>query len=304
MCMRCFTAALAVILMMATGCSRAVRVPPDAIEDARLGARVKTTLVNDDVLGPRILEVRVTRGVVTLSGLVGSTAEADRAIELVRAIPGVTEVRSQLVVAEAAELQAMAATSEPVPRPVHAPEQHSGPSSNRRLAVGAAFGMQRPTDDRLDNNITVGPMVRLGVGRGFGVGVGFSWFRTDLSSADDETLGRVTLRPVMGGVNYTLNDRTRWALGLSMVAGVSFNKFDFEASTVRDGLALAVDNSFAMRPGASLWYDIDSRTAFNVFVGYMFTRPGMTFLEGGQFVRRSVRADAAMFSVGLAWKLF
>jgi len=297
-------AALAVIVVMATGCSRAPHLDPDAIEDARLGVRVKTALVNDAELGPRVVEVRVDRGVVTLSGLVGSTAEADRAIELVRAIPGVVDVRSQLAVGQSSELRAMAPDVEPVPRPAPVPTPRLGAALNRRLAVGAALGAQRPTDDLLDTNVTVGPMVRLGVGRGLGFAIGFSWFSTDLSSANAETLGRITLRPVMGGVNYTLNDQTRWALSLSMVAGLAFNSFAFEESAARDGLALAADNSFAMRPGASLWYDINSRTAFNVFAGYLITRPGLTFLEGGQFVRRSVRADAAVRSVGMAWKLF
>ena len=298
-------AALAIIVVMATGCSRATKLDPEAIEDARLGVRVKTALVNDAELGTRVVEVRVNRGVVTLSGLVGSAAEAERAVELARAIPGVVDVRSQLVVAQASELRAMAADDEPVPRPSPVPTQRVGASLNRRLAIGGAIGSQRPTNGLLDKNATLGPMVRLGVGRGLGLGIGFSWFKTDLSSADTaETLGRITIRPVMAGVNYTLNDQTRWALSLSMVAGLAFNSFAFEESTVRDGLALAVDNSFAMRPGASRWYDINSRAAFNVFGGYVITRPGMTFLEGGQFVRRSVRADAAVLSVGLAWKLF
>lgn len=297
-------AALAVIVVMATGCSRATKLDPGAIEDARLGVRVKTALVNDAELGPRVVEVRVNRGVVTLSGLVGSMAEAERAVDLARATPGVVEVRSQLAVGPAPEQRALPVDDEPVPRPAPVPRPRVGAALNRRLAVGAAIGAQRPSDDLLGENVNVTPMVRLGVGRGLGFSVGFSWFGTDLSSGNAETLGRLTLRPVMGGVSYTLNDQTRWALSLSMVAGLAFNSFEFEESTARDGLALAVDNSFALRPGASLWYDINSRTAFNVFVGYLITRPGMTFLEGGQFVRRSLRADAALVSVGLAWKLF
>lgn len=307
--MRCFAAAAAVAValtvMTATGCSRAIPVQPEAIEDARLVVRVKTALVNDAELGPRLIEVRVARGVVTLNGLVGSTAEADRAVTLVRGIPGVLEVRSQLVVGQPSALQARAEREIGAPPPVRRIEQELSASRNRLVAVGASLGSQQPTNGRLDSNATFGPMVRLGMGRGLGLGIGFSWFRTDITSEDaSETLGRITVRPLMAGVNYTLNDQARWALTLSMVAGLAINSFAIQESTVRDDLALGVDNSFAMRPGVSLWYDINSRTAFNVFSGYVITRPGMTFLEEGQFVRRSVRADAAVFSVGLAWKLF
>lgn len=298
-------AALALVVLVSTGCSRATKLDPAAIDDARLGVRVKTALVNDAALGTRIVEVRVDRGVVTLSGLVGSTSEAERAIELASAIPGVVDVRSQLVVAQGSELRAPVADDAPVPRPSPVPRQRQSASLNRRLAIGAAIGTQRPTNDRLDTNANITPMVRLGVGRGLGLGMGFSWFQTDISSPDtSQTLGRITVRPVMAGVNYTLNDQTRWALSLSLVAGLAFNGFTFEESTARDGIALDVDNSFAMRPGASLWYDINSRAALNVFAGYLITRPGMTFLERGQFVRRSVRADATLLTVGLAWKLF
>ena len=298
-------AALALVVLVSTGCSRATKLDPAAIDDARLGVRVKTALVNDAALGTRIVEVRVDRGVVTLSGLVGSTSEAERAIELASAIPGVVDVRSQLVVTQGSELRAPVADDAPVPRPSPVPRQRQSASLNRRLAIGAAIGTQRPTNDRLDTNANITPMVRLGVGRGLGLGMGFSWFQTDISSPDtSQTLGRITVRPVMAGVNYTLNDQTRWALSLSLVAGLAFNSFTFEESTARDGIALDVDNSFAMRPGASLWYDINSRAALNVFAGYLITRPGMTFLERGQFVRRSVRADATLLTVGLAWKLF
>lgn len=307
--MRCFAAAaavaIAIIVTMTAGCSRAIPVQPEAIEDARLVVRVKTALVNDAELGPRLIEVRVARGVVTLTGMVGSTAEADRAVTLTRGVPGVVEVRSQLAVGQPSELRAREERDVTEPPPVRRVEPESSATRNRRVAVGASIGSQQPTNGRLDANTTFGPMVRFGVGRGLGVGIGFSWFRTNIASADtSETLGRITVRPVMAGVNYTLNDQTRWALSLSMVAGLAFNSFAIQESTVRDGLALGVDNSFAMRPGVSLWYDINSRMAFNAFTGYLITRPGMTFLEDGQFVRRAVRADATVFSVGLAWKLF
>lgn len=303
--MRTFAAVVAVIVMMTAGCTRVVQIEPAALEDARLGVRVKTALVNDAQLGPRVIEVRVTDGVVTLSGLVGSTDEADRAISLAQRVPGVSKVRSQLMVATASELQTIDEDSSPVARQVPVNVATPGSARNRRIAVGASIGRQHPTNERLDSNMTLGPMVRIGVGRGLGFGLGFSWFRTDLSSADTaDTLGRITIRPVMAGLNYTLNDQTRWALSLSMVAGLAFNSFTFQESTVRDGLALDVANSFAMRPGVSLWYDINSRVAFNAFGGYVVTRPRTTFLEDGQFVRRAVRADAAVLSVGLAYKLF
>ncbi len=300
--MRSFTVAVAIAVMMAAGCTRAVQVQPAAIEDARLGARVKTALVNDAELGPRIIEVRVNGGIVTLSGLVGSAEEAERAISLARRVAGASEVRSQLVVSRSSALREAAEGAAPAPRPRTVPE--SSATRNRRVAVGASLASVHPSNSRLGSSMRVGPMARLGVGRGLAIDLGFSWFSSDLSAETAETLGRLTVRPMMAGLSYTLNDQAHWALSVSMVAGLALNNFTLQESTVRDGLALDVDNSFAMRPGVSLWYDINSRAAVNVFSGYVITRPGMTFLENGQFTRRSVRADAAVLSVGLAYKLF
>jgi len=300
--MRSFTAAVAIVVMMATGCTRAVQVQPAVIEEARLGARVKTALVNDAELGPRIIEVRVNGGIVTLSGLVGSAAEAERAISLARGVAGVSEVRSQLVVGRSSALREAAEGDAPAPLPRTVPE--SSATRNRRVAVGASLASLHPSNSRLGSSMRVGPMARLGVGRGLAIDLGLNWFSSDLSAETAETLGRLTIRPMMAGLSYTLNDQTHWALSLSMVAGLALNNFTLQESTIRDGLALDVDNSFAMRPGVSLWYDINSRAAVNVFSGYVITRPGMTFLENGQFTRRSVRADAAVLSVGLAYKLF
>jgi hyperosmotically inducible periplasmic protein len=129
-------AAVIVLVVVAAGCQgRPVQVQPQAVEDAQLGVRVKTALVNDPQLGPRVIEVRVSRGLVILSGMVASDEEAAHAIELTRAVPGVTDVRSQLVVREIAELLAPADV-EPSDRPMRVDDEIARASRRRLLAVG------------------------------------------------------------------------------------------------------------------------------------------------------------------------
>lgn len=296
---------LGLISMMASGCQRPVQIQPEVIEDAQLVARVKTMLVNDAQLGTRIIEVRVTQRVVTLSGRVGSAAEVERAVSLARNVAGVTAVRSQLVVRDLSELAT--ASDEPglaVPAE-HGTDDEPSASRRRLLAVGASLNTRDPTSDRLASSLTFGPLVRLGSGRGLGLTLGFSWFRSDLAAESAAgTLGRITVRPVMGGASYTFTDQARWALSASVVGGVAFNSFTFDEVVARDVLALEVDNSLVMRPGVSLWVDLSSRAALNVFTGYIITRPEVTFLASGQLTKRPVRADAAVVSVGLAYKLF
>jgi hyperosmotically inducible protein len=298
-------------IVVATACGgggRPVQVQPQAVEDAQVGVRVKTALVNDPQLGPRVIEVRVSRGLVILSGQVNSADEAARAIDLARAVPGVTDVRSQLVVRDVSAVEPRV-LDQPRGPPGRLDDEIASASRRRLLAVGASFNSRQASDDRLDAGFRLGPLVRLGGGRGLGLTFGFSWFRADLSAGpgpgEAMEAGRVTIRPLMAGAQYTFTDRARWSLGASLVGGLALNSFAIEPSSPPlHQIALDVDNSLALRPGVSLWLDLNSRVAVNFFSGYVFTRPQMTFLENGAFVKRQMRADTAVFDVGVVYKLF
>ena len=298
-------AALVVVAAIATGCHRPIQVEPQVIDDAQLGARVKTALVNDAQLGARIIEVRVTRGVVTLSGFVGSIAESTRAVEIARTVLGVAEVRSLLVIRDPIELGAAADALDVVEAAPPTGVAERNASRRRLFAIGASFNAPHPSDSTLDSGPTVGPLVRLGTGRGLGLAFGFSWFKADLfQGPSPDSQGRITIRPLMAGASYTATDAARWAMSLSLVGGMAVNSITLEESAFRDGVAVEIDNSLAVRPGASLWLDLNSRAAFNVFTGYVITRPVVTFLESGQFTRRALRADTAVFGIGLVYKVF
>lgn len=294
---------LVVLVAAAAGaCARAAPVPAQAIEDAQLGVRVKTALVNDPHLGPRVIEVRVSGGIASLAGLVASEAERARALEIARAVPGIVDVESRLVIGEPPPPPQHDEAALPRPRDRMA---ESSASERRLLAVGLAVGGRRPAEAALSSTTVVTPMARIGRPRGFFPDVGFTWYQTRLSPADmDGGLGRITVRPVMGGIGYTLTDDVHWAMTFSVVGGVAFNGVRIDHPRPGDGQVVDIDNSPAVRPGASLWYDVNDRIALNVFGGYVITRPRTTFLEGGAFTRRAIRADAAVFSVGMAWKLF
>lgn len=309
---------LFVVTVMSVGCARTTPVSPQALEDAQLGVRVKTALVNDPQLGPRVIEVRVMQGVASLAGLVASEDEVTRALELTRAVPGIIDVQSRLVIGEPVtprpQADAAAGRTTPVPWPGTTMTARTsaaadgidsrGAGERRLLAVGLALGGRRPVDTNLSSRVVVSPMTRIGRARGLGPDVGFTWFDAEVSDVTGAGLGRLHVRPVMGGIGYTFTDQVHWALTFSLVGGIAFNSVDIEESGVRDGQVVDVDNSLAYRPGASLWYDVNRRLALNVFGGYVVTRPQTTFLERGAFTRRSIRADTAVFSVGLAWKLF
>lgn len=69
-----------------------------AFDDATISTRVKTVLLNDPDVGARRIEVSTQQGVVTLSGVARTEAEAQKALTLARGVRGVRDVRSALKV--------------------------------------------------------------------------------------------------------------------------------------------------------------------------------------------------------------
>lgn len=61
-------------------------------------ARIKTVLLNDEVVGKRRIDVHASDAVITLTGRVASKEEEDRALSLTRGVEGVRSASSRLVI--------------------------------------------------------------------------------------------------------------------------------------------------------------------------------------------------------------
>ena len=273
----CLGVCAVLTIALCVGC-RTVVVNQRLIEDAQTLVRIRTALVNDPQLGLRAVEVRVTAGVAHLTGSVASNEEAQRLVSLVRAIAGVRAVQSDVQVGEPA------AVSPPAGRQSHTrSEVPEGPTDRRLLAVGGAVSWTIPFANDLSGATAWGPLVRFGSGSGFSPAIDFNWFVVDVFSGSDSSarLGTMSVKPVMGGAAY------RWAgdhvsLSLSLVGGYSFNHLETNDLATGKLVALRADSSFAWRPGVTIWYDANTRVAFNVFAGYVVTRPSVTFFEDGR----------------------
>lgn len=71
----------------------------DVVGDAAITARVKASLIGDDLTKARNINVDTANAAVTLKGTVESQAEADRAMEIARSTDGVQAVKSELTIA-------------------------------------------------------------------------------------------------------------------------------------------------------------------------------------------------------------
>jgi hyperosmotically inducible protein len=293
-----------VLALLATGCRTAAVIDPAAIGDAQTAARVKTALVNDPDLGVRAIEVTVSRGVARLSGRVRSQAEIDRAVALAGGVPGVSSVESALRLG-ADPVPGPASTSAPagLPGEIDAFELETNPGL---LAVGASVGWSRPTSEALHSRTSVGPLVRIGSGRGLGVAAGFDWFKADFATSHAQTasVARVTVRPIMAGLSYTFAAR-RISVSPGVIGGLALNSLTItETGTADHALAVEVDNSLAWRPGVSVWFDASRRVAVNVSAGYLMTGLDLTVLDGGRLSKRHTSGSTVMLRGGLAYKVF
>lgn len=70
----------------------------EVTDDFNITSAVRARLLRDDEIRSRDISVETRRGIVTLFGHVATAKMEQRAIELVRGLPNVVDVRSRLVV--------------------------------------------------------------------------------------------------------------------------------------------------------------------------------------------------------------
>ena len=295
--------AVCLLVVLSAGCRTAAVIDPAVIGDAQTAARVKTALVNDPDLGVRAIEVTVAGGVARLSGRVRSQAELDRAVALAGAVPGVARVESALRLDDSIATPGPGETPSPASSRLDEFEPDGSPGL---LALGASLGWSRPSSEPLRSRAAIGPLIRLGSGRGLGVAIGFDWFKADFMTGDATvpSVAHVTVRPVMAGLSYTFaTDRVSVSPGI--VGGVAFNSLSItETGAVGGALAVEVKNSLAWRPGVSVWFDVNRRLAANVSTGYVVTAFDLTVLDGGRLAKHRTSGSTLMLRGGLAYKVF
>lgn len=170
-----------------------------------------------------------------------------------------------------------------------------------------------PSDEDVRPTIGVGLTISRVPKAGWGFTGAFNWFESDIEGAFlgvDETIGKLRVRPLMGGVSYTLMSG-RLATSFSVVGGPAFNRMRLSDS-VRDRVEVVADDvddavgtiSLAVRPGVNVSYALKSRIALTGFGGYLFNRPEFTFRTAAGEIRNRWKADALVFSAGVTVALF
>ena len=92
------TIILAVILATALGCASTSKQEGtgEYIDDSVITAKVKAAVFNEPSLKSAEINVETFKGVVQLSGFVGTEAEINKAVEVARSVKGVTSVKNDM----------------------------------------------------------------------------------------------------------------------------------------------------------------------------------------------------------------
>lgn len=104
---------LVAMLMMAPAIAMADETTRSRF-DAEITTRVKTALVRDDATKAKQINVETENGVVQLSGFVDSEQMKSAATVTTRSVPGVQEVRNELIVREGGDRSVGRATDDAV----------------------------------------------------------------------------------------------------------------------------------------------------------------------------------------------
>ena len=95
---------------MVAGCpgDRMSQSTTEAVDDSLIANKVTLALYSDKQVSGRGIAIEVSQGIVELTGVVASTAEAQRAAQIAQQVKGVKAVRNRLRVQEGRQ--------EPAPR--------------------------------------------------------------------------------------------------------------------------------------------------------------------------------------------
>lgn len=95
---RCMTLFIAVIMTLALGCASTSTSEGtgEYIDDTAITAKVQTAILQEPSLTSAEINVETFKGVVQLSGFVGSRAEINTAVQVARKVQGVKSVRNDM----------------------------------------------------------------------------------------------------------------------------------------------------------------------------------------------------------------
>jgi hypothetical protein len=182
------------------------------------------------------------------------------------------------------------------------------------IGLGLAVSSYDPTGSLGQSATSIGPLIRIKTGAGFGPTIGFDWYAVGVETVAGGQrvyLGRVRVRPVMVGVAYNWNRGKYW-LSASAVGGYAFARLtvnDQARPAIRAGLGtnfLSFDagNSFVWRPQLGMWYDADARVGITASIAYIGVQPTLRIATDTGVQQTRLHAACTVLTFGLVFSVF
>jgi hypothetical protein len=187
--------------------------------------------------------------------------------------------------------------------------------SSAAVSFGLSFTEKQTVNGEVDNDSGPGVQLRLRSRSGLGPTIGFNW----LSSAARTTiggqpapLGRVSVRPLMGGVAYTWRRDRAISPVVSLQGGYAFTsiratgdaKRAYAARLGARDVGLHTSNALAWCASASLWVDLGPRFGLLTSVGYLGVRPSVITRSSLGTTRERIDMSAVVTTVSLVYSVF
>jgi hypothetical protein len=183
--------------------------------------------------------------------------------------------------------------------------------SEGRFAIGGQVSFHFPVNNELDNSIGYGVTFRLtrpAKHDGWGPDFGFGWISSDLSGPLD---GHINVRPILGGVAYRIV-RGRIRTHFNVLTGPAWVKIKVEDQELERFSELVgvpvvgVDakNTWVVKPGVKVTYDLFPRIGVFVGTDYAFARTTLQIRTATDTPERRVRADTYSIKTGFMVGIF
>jgi hypothetical protein len=197
---------------------------------------------------------------------------------------------------------------------------HAQPGNH--FAVGAGVGFRHYVNGGFSGkSVAAVPEYHFGLtshsdrqGLSFGLkgGIGYSQpDRREMIGGFETTTGNLRVVSVMAGAGPSYRTGPL-RIGMGVVAGPSFNRFSVDdaarvAYRDRSGATLnsiKVKNSVAVRPDASVWYNLTDRVGLHSSVSYTSNQPIVETTVNGVTTQTRWNTDRWTYKVGLALGVF
>ncbi len=186
--------------------------------------------------------------------------------------------------------------------------------SEAAIALGLSISSYDPPSSLSLSSTSIGPLIRINLGPGFGPVIGFDWHATRIEAMAGNQrvyLGELRVRPVLLGAGYTVK-RGRYWFGAGVTGGYAFNRLTvndrvrpaFRSSLGTQFVSFDARNSLVWRTRFGVFYDASPSVGLTAAIAYMRVSPTLRITTDTGVRQSKLDASCVIVTFGLAYGVF